>query len=133
MARRRPDRVDRGLNGRERLHGRVGVGAAQHVAHLADVPRELEPDASAVELLGQLGEHLRSGQVDERDGLRVEHDRLRPLPRVRLDVLPDRVGIGEEETALDPEHDDPLDLAGLVAFGRPSPRRDSRGCDPVDV
>jgi hypothetical protein len=84
----------------------VGPRAAQDVAHLPDVARDDERDAVAPKVLGEVLQHPCRAHVDERHRLGIEHDR----PRVVVDVLADRgahvLGVGEEEPALDAQHDD---------------------------
>ena len=59
------------------------------------------------EVVGELVEHAHGGDVDERDGLGVEHDAADAgRGGVRPDRRADGVGVGEEQPGLDAQHGD---------------------------
>ena len=104
------------------------AGRAQDVAHLPDVARDEQADARRAEILPQADEHLRRGDVDERDRLerrgRRRGRRRRPGGgRAAADVL----GVGEDEA--DPRAAGPRrpprgrcrDAGGGRSTGRPAP------------
>jgi hypothetical protein len=85
----------------------VRVGTPQHVADLADVARDDQGDAVALQVLGQLTQHPGAGDVDEGHRLGVEHDRMRVGRDAGVDRRADVLGVGEEQAALDAQDDDP--------------------------
>ena len=82
-------------------------GLAQGVASLADVVGDEQLDALGLEVGMQGGEHLRSGHVDERDRLGIQHHRAHALDAGGgADRLADVIRVCKEEPRLDAQHHD---------------------------
>ena len=102
-----PDGLDGGFDRRVGPQLVLDACSAQEVADLTDVAGEDEGDPVPLEVVCELDEHARRGHVDVRHALRVEYDRPGAFSRgLTADAVANRLGIGEEEPALRPEHDD---------------------------
>src|ERR1700728_166065 len=99
---------NRGLDGGIEVgDGRVLDDAVEDVTDLPDVAGQEQSYVAAVQVFCESGEHACGGDVDEGDRLGVEDD---GGDAVRLggvqNVGADRVGVGEVQAALDPQHRD---------------------------
>ena len=116
-----------------RERGRRGRPAlSEHVAYLADVAGDHEPDARALEVLGERRSSMRAA-VTSTNGI-VSASRMTALRARRrgvgADPGPDGVGVGEEQPALDPQDGDPgrrLVLGMALEVARTGRRPAARG------